>query len=90
MPDPFIDETRATARLPGLDIEILRRRSPEGDAELLSVKLQATPSFAAFGEYLETANPFALWLRLAELAWRPWLGVFGAASLPGPGPREDA
>jgi hypothetical protein len=90
MPDPFIDETKATARLPGLDIEILRRRSPKGDADLLSVKLQATPSFAAFGEYLESANPWTLWLRLAELAWRPWLGAFGPTPLPGPAPREDA
>jgi hypothetical protein len=89
MTDPFIDETKATARLPGLDIEILRRRSPEGDAELLSVKLQATPSFAAFGDYLETANPFALWLRLAELAWRPWLGALAPILLPRGARREE-
>jgi hypothetical protein len=44
---PEIDATRATARLPGLDIEIVHRRSPGGDAEQISVNLQAVPSFEA-------------------------------------------
>jgi hypothetical protein len=30
---PEIDATRTTARLPGLDIEIVHSRSPSGDAE---------------------------------------------------------
>jgi hypothetical protein len=65
LPDPHItdDETRATARLPGLDIEIVHRRSPEGDAEQISINLRAVPSFEAFGRFLETANPFAFGLR---------------------------
>jgi hypothetical protein len=87
MPDRYVDETKATAHLLGLEIEILRRRAPEGDAELLSVKLQATPSFAAFSQYLESANPFALWLDMAQLAWLPWLSAFGPLALPD---REDA
>ena len=55
MPDDHTDdsETRATARLPGLDIEILHRRSPDGDAEQISINLRATPSFEAFGGFLE-------------------------------------
>lgn len=47
------EETRATARLPNLDIEIIHSRSAEGDAERLSISLQAIPSFEAFGRYLE-------------------------------------
>ncbi len=41
-----VDATRAIARLPGLDIEIVHRRSPGGDAEQISINLQAVPSFA--------------------------------------------
>jgi len=38
MPDPQIheDTARATAHLPGLDIEIVHRRSPTADAERIS------------------------------------------------------
>jgi hypothetical protein len=42
------DTTRATARLPGLEIEIVHRRLPQHDAELISINLQAMPSFEAF------------------------------------------
>src|SRR5215470_5291748 len=67
------DATRATARLPGLDIEIIHRRAPDGDAEQISINLQAAPSFEAFGRFLEGANPFAFWMAAAQLAWAPWL-----------------
>ena len=50
------DTTRATARLPGLDIEIIHRRSLNDEVEQLSINLQAMPSFEAFGRYLETAT----------------------------------
>ena len=40
------DTMRATAILPGLEIEIVHRRSPGGDAEQISINLQAVPSFA--------------------------------------------
>ena len=69
------EETRATARLPNLDIEIIHSRSAEGDAERLSISLQAIPSFEAFGRYLESANPFLFWMRVAQTAWAPWLGL---------------
>jgi hypothetical protein len=65
--------TRATARLPGLDIEIIHRRSFNDEAEQISINLQAMPSFKAFGRYLETANPFALWAQAVQMAWLPWL-----------------
>ena len=41
------DQTRATARLPNLDIEIVHRRRWEGDEEQLVVMLRAVPSFEA-------------------------------------------
>ena len=69
------DATRATASLPGLEIEIVHRR-PQGDnLEALSINLQAMPSSEAFGRFLETANPFALWAQVAQMAWLPWLGA---------------
>ena len=75
------DTTRATARLPGLEIEIVHRR-PRDDVEVLSINLQATPSFEAFGHFLETANPFAFWAQAMQIAWLPWLGATRAFTAP--------
>lgn len=77
-----IDATKARAHLPGLDIEIVHRRSPQGDAEQISINLQAVPSFEAFGRFLETANPFAFWAQATRLAWFPWLAAAHAVMLP--------
>ena len=76
------DTTRATARLPGLDIEIVHRRAVEGDAEEISINLRAAPSFEAFGRALEAANPVAFWAQSAQLAWLSWLAVARALPLP--------
>jgi hypothetical protein len=82
MPNQDIEEMRATARLPNLDIEIVHRRASDASAELLTVSFRAMPSFAAFAEHVEAANPFLLWARVMELAWQPWLQAF-APRLPG-------
>src|SRR5215510_11017495 len=74
--------TRATARLPGLDIEIMHRRAVDGDAEQISINLRAVPSFEAFGRALELANPFAFWAQAAQLAWLPWLETARTLALP--------
>ena len=68
MPYENIDLS-ATTRLPGLDIEIVHRRSPEGDREEISINLQAVPSFEAFGRFLEAANPFVFWAEATRLTW---------------------
>ena len=65
------DTTRATADLPGLKIEIIHRKSPGADAEQITISLQAVPSFEAFGRFLESANPFAFWAPVAQVAWLP-------------------
>jgi hypothetical protein len=75
------DETRATARLPNLDIEILHRRPWEGDEEQLVVMLRAVPSFEAFGRLLEASNPLLAWTRMMEAVWSPW--VRGLTAAPG-------
>ena len=66
MPYDNID-LKTTTRLPGLDIEIVHRRSPEGDREEISINLQAVPSFKAFGRFLEAANPFLFWAEATRL-----------------------
>jgi hypothetical protein len=74
LPNEQIDDetTRATARLPGLEIEIVHRRLPADDGEQLSINLQAVPSFEAFGRFIQTANPFAFWAFAAQTAGFPW------------------
>jgi hypothetical protein len=77
-----VDATTATAHLPGLDIEIVHRRLPDGDAEQISINLRAAPSFEVFGRYLEAANPFVFWAQAARLMWFPWLAVARAVMPP--------
>jgi hypothetical protein len=77
---PEHDMTRATAHLPGLDIEITRQQS--ADAESISIHLRATPSFEAFGRLFEAANPFAFWAQAMQTMWMPmwspWLNAMHA------------
>ena len=85
MPHYNIDLT-ATARLPGLDIEVVHRRSTGGDREEISINLQAVPSFEAFGRFLEATNPFVFWAEATRLAWleaaRVLVDVPAAPTLP--------
>jgi hypothetical protein len=76
------EPTRATARLPGLEIEIVHGRSPDGEREQISITMQAVPSFAAFEQYLRAMNPYALWAEAARLAWAPWLQAARITALP--------
>ena len=78
IPDPRgnDDTTRATAQLPGLDIEIVHRRAP--GAEQISLHMQAVPSFAAFSRTFESASPLAFWVEVAQLMWLPFLPWLGA------------
>ncbi len=76
-----MDETKATAHLPNLDIEIRHRVMQDEGAEYVTVSLRAAPSFDAVGHYLETCVPFLLnpmvfWLpafQAAQAFWAPFL-----------------
>jgi len=82
-----IDATRASARLPGLDIDIIHRQSPNGDWEQMSINLRATPSFDALGSLLEAANPFTFWVQATRFMWMPWLLTAQTMMLPADRPR---
>jgi hypothetical protein len=73
---------RATAQLPGLEVEIVHGRSAEGDREQITVTIQAVPSFAAFEQYLHAMNPFAMWVEAVRLVWAPWLSAAQLTTLP--------
>jgi hypothetical protein len=91
-----MDETRAIARLPQLDIEIRHRRIAEEGAEYLSLSLKATPSFEAATLWLNPFRMAQLWLAINPLL--AWWGqpITGAGRLESPGaatvpePRSDA
>lgn len=75
------ETTRATAGLPGLDIEARRQRTARGDAEWIPIDLRAAPSVAAFRLAFEAADLFTFWAQSATAAWRtgrlPWLEAAG-------------
>jgi len=82
-----IEATKASAHLPGLDIDIIHRQSSNGDWEQVSINLRATPSFEARGRSFEVAHPFTLWAQAARLMWMPWLLAAQAMTLPDGRPR---
>lgn len=80
-----MDEMRAVAELPHLNVEITRRRAPADDADELLISVRAAPSFDAVGDYLRgptlwpmlAMTPFLMWQQAVSRAFMPWL----------PGPR---
>jgi hypothetical protein len=77
-----MDETRAVAHLPHLDVEILHRQLPDESAEQVLISMRARPSFDALGRWFEASgaasawlalNPFLAWQQAALALWAPWL-----------------
>ena len=60
--------TRATARLTGLDIEIIHRRSLNNEAEQISINLQVCPPLRHLAGSLRRGRKLSKWRgsRLAE------------------------
>ena len=81
-------ETKLTAHLPTVDVEITRRKLPERDAESVTIHITAVPSLEAAAQWfaqpglLTLASPmsmfsmWSMWLR----AWQPWLPSFAASA----------
>jgi hypothetical protein len=77
-----IEATKASARLPGLDIEIIHRQSPNSEWEQVSINVRATPSFEMLGRSSEVADPFTLWMQAVSLMWMPWMLTTQTMMLP--------
>lgn len=87
-----MNETKITATLPRVDIEIVRRDDPERHAEVMTIEMRATPSFRAMGDYLSAnpatamalmwAAPMALWSGAMAAFWRPWLALAAPQGTP--------
>lgn len=62
-------ETKLTAKLPHLDVEMTRAEHPDGGAEVITMRMTAVPSFEAFGDHLvDRALPFTPMAMMA-----PWM-----------------
>jgi hypothetical protein len=74
-------ETKLTAHLPTVDVEITRRKLPERNAESVTIHITAVPSLEAAARWFVQPDLFTLasplsmfsmwsmWMR----AWQPWL-----------------
>ena len=88
-----MEQTKLTANLPKLDVELVHVQDPEQNAEIVTIKMTAHPSFDAVGDYLAKsiinpatmiwAIPFGVWSGVIEAAWRPWLSAL-TPRLPAP------
>lgn len=80
-----MDETKLTADLPTMNVEIVHRAAPDGRGEMVTIQLNATPDFRAALPLLagmaqvplmlgasSTASPFALWTQMAQAMMAPW------------------
>ena len=75
-----MDETRITSSIANLDVEIVRKEYPEDNAEVMTIKLQATPSFEAVSRSMLSPfsspflfNPLTTWAQMVKIAWSPLL-----------------
>lgn len=77
-----MDETRAVARLPHLDIEIRHRKASDESAEYLSVSLRAAPDLRAAAGLLDPLVLLATWTAFNPwLAWMQLMSPFGLRRL---------
>ena len=55
-----MDQTKMTAQLPTVDVEIIKRTVPEQNAEAITIHITATPSFDAAARWLLQTNLFPI------------------------------
>ena len=89
-----MDETKLTADLPTMNVEIVHRAAPDGRGEMVTIQLNATPDFRAALPLLAgmaqlplmlgasspaaAASPFALWTQMAQAMMAPWQALASA------------
>ena len=77
-----MEETKITSSIANLDVEIVRKEYPEENAEVMTIKLQATPSFEAVSRSMLSPfsspflfNPLTAWAQMMKIAWSPLLST---------------
>lgn len=77
-------ETKITAKLPNLDMEITRRELAEENAETITLRMTAVPSFDAVAGLLTQppALPAIAWMGLWVDAWQPWAHLAQSVWMP--------
>jgi hypothetical protein len=77
-------ETKLTAHLPHVNVEITRRKLPDAAAESIAIHITAVPSVEAAAQWFlqpglfspaSPLSPLALWSMWMR-AWQPWLASF--------------
>jgi len=87
-----MEETKLTAALPNLDVQIVHRAFPDENAEAISITFKATPDFQSVSRMLAPslpmlpmmafwAAPMQAWTGLMQQAWAPWLNAAGVKLL---------
>lgn len=80
-----MEETKAVARLPNVDIEIVHRQAEDGRAEQISMTLSATPDFRTAAGFLENSVFPQLTGAMMGLPFSAGSAAFPGAFLAGPG-----
>lgn len=86
-----MDETKLTADLPTMNVEIVHRAAPDGRGEMVTIQLNATPDFRSAlpllagmaqlplmlggGAATPLPSPLALWAQTAQAMMAPWLAL---------------
>lgn len=68
-------ETRLTADLPGLTLELRHRAADAEGPERIVLALQANDAAAV-------PDPVALWAGMVRAAWAPWFALWGWGAPP--------
>lgn len=76
-----MDETKITAKLPHLDVEITRRELAEENAETITLRMTAVPSFDAVADHLTKQGPFPLGPLGGVMMMNPWMQLWASPLL---------
>lgn len=76
-----MDETKITAKLPTLDVEITRREFSEDNAETITLRMTAVPSFEACADYLMKPGNLPLAPLGGALMMGPWANPWANSML---------
>lgn len=68
-----MEETKITAHLPTLDVEIAHRELPEANAETITLRMTAVPSFEAFADHLTKPGGFPIMSLGPAFMMTPWM-----------------